>query len=132
MNLTTPALLFPAISLLLLAYTNRFVVLTGVIRSLALKGDVDSQEMIRRQVGSFRKRLAIIRNMQILGVSSFIMCTLSMFALFMKWDRMGEWIFGISILLLLASLIFSLMELRISTLAIYLEIDRMGFSEDSK
>ncbi len=129
MNLTTPALLFPAISLLLLAYTNRFVVLTGVIRSLASKSDTDSRDMVKRQVGSFRKRLAIIRNMQILGVSAFIFCTLSMFALFMEWLSMGEIFFGMSLLLLLASLIFSLLELRISTKAIYLEIERMGFGE---
>ena len=129
MNLTTPALLFPAISLLLLAYTNRFVVLTGVIRSLAVKGDGDSKDLIRRQVGSFKKRLGIIRNMQILGVSSFIMCTVSMFALFIEKQRLGEIIFGISLLLLLGSLIFSLLELRISTKAIYLEIERMELGE---
>ncbi len=129
MTLTTPALLFPAISLLLLAYTNRFVVLTGVIRSLAAKSDVDSQDMVKRQVGSFKQRLSIIRNMQILGVGSFIFCTLSMAALFMDWQGLGEVLFAVSLLLLLASLIFSLLELRISTNAIYLEIERMGFEK---
>ena len=126
MTLTTPALLFPAISLLLLAYTNRFVVLTGVIRSLTIdQKDEASMDLIRRQVGSFRKRLAIIRNMQILGVGSFILCTLSMFALFMGWQFAGEVIFGLSLLTLLTSLVFSLLELRISTQAINLEIDRL-------
>lgn len=129
MNLTTPALLFPAISLLLLAYTNRFVVLTGVIRSLAAKGDGDSKDLVKRQIGSFKKRLSIIRNMQILGVSAFIVCTLSMFALFVDRQWLGELLFGVSLFLLLGSLVFSLLELRISTKAIYLEIERMGLEE---
>ena len=127
MNLTTPALLFPAISLLLLAYTNRFVVLTGVIRSLSVdQKDEASMNLIRRQIGSFRRRLAIIRNMQILGVGSFILCTVSMFALFLGWQLSGEIFFALSLLFLLTSLIFSLLELRISTQAINLEIDRLG------
>lgn len=129
MNLTTPALLFPAISLLLLAYTNRFVVLTGVIRSLATKGDGDSKDLVKRQIGNFKKRLSIIRNMQILGVSAFIVCTLSMFALFVDRQRLGEVLFGASLLLLLGSLMFSLLELRISTQAILLEIERMELKD---
>jgi hypothetical protein len=125
MNLTTPALLFPAISLLLLAYTNRFVVLTGVIRSLASKGDCDSRELIRRQVASFRRRLSIIRAMQLLGVASFVFCTLSMFGLFLGQLAVGQAFFGLSLLLLLASLLCSMVELWISTNAIFLEIQRM-------
>jgi Ca2+-dependent lipid-binding protein len=125
MDITTPALLFPAISLLLLAYTNRFVVLTGVIRSFAGKSDQETEAIVKRQVESLEQRLDIIRNMQIFGVTSFIACSVSMLSLFMSWILIGKIAFGMSLLFLLISLIYSLWELRISTIAIQLEIDRI-------
>jgi len=93
MDLTTPGLLFPAISLLLLAYTNRFVVLANVIRQLS--------------------------------VFSFVLCTISMFALFIAWTQLGELLFGISLVLLVLSLLFSLYEVQISTQAINIELERL-------
>ena len=125
MDLTTPALLFPAISLLLLAYTNRFVVLTGVIRSFSSHADKVSSELIKRQIQSMRKRVIMIRNMQIFGVLSFLLCTLSMGMLFLDHQAVGKVLFGLSLVSLLVSLVFSLLELKISTQAIQLEIDRI-------
>lgn len=132
MDLTTPALLFPAISLLLLAYTNRFVVLTGVIRSFASNREAVSGELVRRQIDSMRRRLTLIRNMQILGVGAFVLCTLSMGALFLDQEGLGEVLFGSSLLALLGSLLFSLLELKVSTEAINLEIDRIRAGVDGK
>lgn len=129
MDLTTPALLFPAISLLLLAYSNRFVVLTGVIRSFASNRESVSVDLVKRQIDSLRDRLTMIRNMQILGVGSFVLCTLSMGALFLDRELAGELLFGMSLLALLASLVFSLLELKVSTEAINLEIDRIRSGE---
>jgi len=100
-NLTTPALLFPAISLPLLAYAHRFVVLTGVIRSLVRREGAGSEALIQRQVSSFRKRLSTIRDMQMFGVASFIFCTASMGALCLQWQTAGEVLFGCSPILLL-------------------------------
>ena len=71
MNLTTPALLFPAISLLMLAYTNRFVVLTNVIRQLSDR-DLDDTRIIERQIDNLRLRLSIIKGMQTCGVAAFL------------------------------------------------------------
>ena len=125
MSLATPSLLFPAISLLLLAYTNRFVTLTGVIRQLSETRAVENRELVVRQVDNLRQRLQVIRSMQVFGVSSFLVCTLSMFALFMGWQTPGKIMFGGSLLLLLVSLLFSLYEANISTEAINLEIEEM-------
>ncbi len=123
MTLTTPGLLFPAISLLLLAYTNRFVTLTSVIRQMV---DEDpTHELVHRQIQNLQLRLQVIRLMQVFGVCSFILCTLSMFALFLHLFDVGKYLFGLSLLILTISLLFSLYEVHISTKAITLEIERL-------
>ena len=123
MELTTPALLFPAISLLLLAYTNRFLVLAQLIRQLHSSERDYFQAMVQRQIENLRKRIALIRLMQALGVSSFLLCTLSMFALFVEGQTLAEVLFGLSLLLLVASLVTSLYEIAISTRAIEAELE---------
>lgn len=125
MTITTPSLLFPAISLLLLAYTNRFVVLTNVIRQLSKNESETSGEIVRRQITSLRRRLYIIRAMQTFGVLSFVVCTLSMFALLLKLTTVGIVLFGSSLMLLVISLLYSLYEVQISTYAINVEIERL-------
>ncbi len=128
MTLTTPGLLFPAISLLLLAYTNRFVTLTSVIRQLVEEDW--AQDLVRRQIQNLQSRVQIIRLMQVFGVSSFILCTLSMFALFLHLTGLGKALFGLSLLVLTLSLLFSLYEVHISTNAITLEIKRLEEQTD--
>ncbi|MBE9136151.1 DUF2721 domain-containing protein [Nodosilinea sp. LEGE 07088] len=122
MELTTPALLFPAISLLLLAYTNRFLVLAQLIRQLHSSERDYFQSMVQRQIANLRQRIALIRLMQALAVSSFTTCTLSMLALFIAQQRLAEVFFGFSLVLLTASLLTSLYEIAISTQAIEAEL----------
>ncbi|NJL46771.1 MAG: DUF2721 domain-containing protein [Leptolyngbyaceae cyanobacterium SM2_5_2] len=122
MQLTTPALLFPAISLLLLAYTNRFLVLAQLIRQLHSSERDYYQKMVQKQIANLRQRIALIRLMQALGVSSFILCTLSMFSLFIQQVWLAEFLFGLSLMLLVASLLTSLYEIAISTKAIEAEL----------
>lgn len=124
MTITTPGLLFPAISLLLLAYTNRFVVLTNVIRQFSNPDDPQSKVMVRRQIKSLRQRLFVIRMMQVFGVLSFVLCTLAMFALFLHWLWLGKILFGGSLGLLVISLLFSLYEVQVSTNAINIELEK--------
>jgi hypothetical protein len=123
MTLTTPALLFPAISLLLLAYTNRFLVLAQVIRQLSRESSEERTEAILRQIAGLEKRITLIKVMQIVGVTSFLCCTGSMFALFVSRILIGEILFGISLLCLSASLLISLYEVAISTNALTIELD---------
>lgn len=122
MDLTTPALLFPAISLLLLAYTNRFLVLAQLIRQL--HGQRDSlSDMVFRQIVNLRSRIALIKWMQGLGVLSFILCSLAMLFLFLELPLLAEWSFGVSLFLLVSSLLCSLWEIAISTKAIEIELE---------
>lgn len=124
MTITTPSLLFPAISLLLLAYTNRFVVLANVIRQLSNIENAPSQDVVRRQIDSMRLRMQVIRRMQAFGVLSFVMCTLSMFSLLSHWMMIGQLLFAISLILLVVSLMFSFYEVNISTEAINIELEK--------
>jgi len=125
MDLTTPGLLFPAISLLLLAYTNRFVVLTNVIRQLSSITDSDCPNIVKRQINILRKRLSVIKLMQSFGVLSFVLCTLSMLFLFLRYEQLGGILFALSLFLLVVSLLYSLYEVHISTQAINIELEKI-------
>ncbi|MEC4718498.1 DUF2721 domain-containing protein [Noviherbaspirillum sp. CPCC 100848] len=122
MNLTTPALLFPAISLLLLAYTNRFIVLTQLIRHLHSQNQENLTDVVVRQISNLGLRIRLIRRMQAMGVLSFIFCAMAMLFVFLDMIDAGQIIFGVSIVLLLVSLVFSLYEILISTNAIEIEL----------
>ncbi len=125
MNLTTPALLFPAISLLLLAYTNRFLVIAQLIRSLYKQNDEDPNADIRKQILHLRVRIEAIRRMQVAGVSSFILCVITMFTLFFNWVLLANILFATSLILLLISLCFSLYEVHISGQALNLQLKNL-------
>ncbi len=125
MTITTPALLFPAISLLLLAYTNRFLVLADVIRRLRRMEQEDSSDIITRQIKNLRRRLYFIKTMQTFGVLSFIICTVSMFSLLLKYQMLGGILFGVSLISLVISLIYSLREVSCSMNAINIELEQI-------
>ena len=137
LTLTTPALLFPAISLLLLAYTNRFITLAALTRDLYARYHANPDPRIEGQLDNLRYRIGIIRNMQVFGVASFFGCVLSMFMLFAGLPDLGKWIFGCSLLLLLISLALSLREIQVSIDALSLqiadldEIDKGSHDRDS-
>lgn len=117
LTLTTPAMLFPAISLLLLAYTNRFLTLAAVIRALHDKcrdaGD-RCDITTKMQIKNLRKRVHIIRDMQGFGAGSFFACVLSMLMIYFRMGIAAEIVFGISLILLLVSLFLSMWEIKIS------------------
>lgn len=121
-TLTTPALLFPAISLLLLAYTNRFLTLAGLIRTLHDRYKSNPDEMIMEQIYNLRKRVKLIQQMQTAGVTSLFLCVLCMFVLFAGYLIIGEIIFGISLIMLMSSLGCSLQEIRISVNALNFQL----------
>lgn len=125
-TLTTPALLFPAISLLLLAYTNRFLSIASLIRQLHQKHlQEGSKGVIIGQIKNLRMRLNLIRNMQIFGVLSFFCCVLSMILIYQELETGGSYMFGVSLVLLLISLTISLREVQQSTKALELELSDM-------
>jgi len=122
-NINTPALLFPAITLLMLAYTNRFLSLASLVRKLHdeyHRGEKENN--ILSQIKNIRSRLNLIRYMQGFGIMSFLCCVLCMYVIFRGWMEVAHWIFAASLIFLLASIILSLIEINKSTKAIELEL----------
>ncbi len=121
-NLNTPALLFPAISLLLLAFTNRFLALANLIRQLHADYQVRLDESLLGQIANLRFRIKLIRDMQVFGVSSLLLCVLSMIAIFSGWLDTGKWIFAASLILMAIALAMSLREIQVSIGALDLQL----------
>jgi len=126
-SINTPALLFPAITLLMLAYTNRFLGLASLIRSLneKYKQAPEDQHIIKQQIHNLRRRLTLVKQMQALGIVSFCFCVLSMLLFYFKMEVLASAIFGMSLITLLISLALSLNEIFISTKALELELKNM-------
>ena len=127
LEITTPAVLFPTVSLLLLAYTNRFLALTAIVRQMDSSGEVEHEFY---QVKNLRKRLNYIKKMQYFGVSSLLMCAISMLFLFLQMDFIGKISFGISLVSLIVSLLFSLLEIQISLEALRIHLNHNTESEE--
>jgi len=125
LTLSTPALLFSAISLILLAYTNRFLSYANVVRALYDKYMSNPDEVLRGQISNLRKRLYLIRAMQVLGVGSLLLCVLCMFLIYVNWVGFAVVVFGIALLLLIASLGASIHEILISVQALEMHLSNM-------
>jgi len=114
LGLTTPALLFPAISLLLLAYTNRFLTLANLIRELHKSYKSSPEQVILAQISNLRYRVHLIRDMQVWGIASFFLSALCMFFLYAGQELVGKLIFGVSLVALMVSLGISFREIQVS------------------
>ena len=125
LDLSTPALLFPAISLLLLAYTNRFLTIANLTRSLHGKYKKDPHSIIYGQIENLRVRIQLIKRMQIWGVGSLLLCVVCMFLLYIDYYLAGSIVFAVSLIMLIISLWQSILEIRISTEALSLELSDM-------
>lgn len=122
-SLVTPTLLFSAVSLIMLAYTNRFLSYAQLVRNLKDKYVKDKSEVTAAQIANLRKRLNLTRSMQILGITSLFCCVVSMFFCFISLRITAIIIFGIALLLLISSLGLSIRELVISTKALEIHLN---------
>ncbi|GGI57844.1 DUF2721 domain-containing protein [Winogradskyella haliclonae] len=118
LTLTTPALLFSAISLIMLAYTNRFLAYAAVIRNLRDKYLQRKEASLIRQINNLKLRLNLTRQMQIFGITSLLFCVLTMFLIYIDYHVIAVWVFGLALLLLIMSLAFLIWEIQISSKAL--------------
>jgi hypothetical protein len=131
-DISTPALLFPAISLLMLAYTNRFLGLAAVIRNLHAEYLKEPNTRYVKQIQNLRQRIMLIRNMQFWGVLSILFCTICMFVLFEGLRRLGTIFFGMSIISMMISLLILLYEIHLSVGALKLHLKDIEESTEEK
>ena len=122
LTLITPTFLFSAISLLLLAYTNRFLSYAQLVRLLKDQYMLDHSALTLAQIANLRKRLYLTKNMQMLGVASLLLCVATMFLIYVGLQLISAYVFGMALVLLIISLALSVLEIRISakSLEIYL------------
>ena len=118
LTLTTPALLFSAISLIMLAYTNRFLAYAAIIRNLHDKYQTEKDSVLIAQIENIKKRLYLTRSMQIYGISSLLLCVLSMFLIYIQQQTVAIYVFGLALILLIISLAFLIWEIQISVKAL--------------
>lgn len=130
LTLTTPALLFSAISLIMLAYTNRFLAYAAVVRSLKDKYKKDKNQVLIRQIKNLRQRLYLTRSMQIFGITSLLLCVTTMFLIYIEQHVIAVWVFGTALILLIISLGLLIREIQISVEA--LEYHLSDLEQDNK
>jgi uncharacterized membrane protein len=126
LSINTPALLFPAITLLMLAYTNRFLSLASLVRKLHEEYNNGSKRKnLTEQIVNIRSRINLIRYMQGFGVASFLCCVLCMLLLFKNFQTAAYFVFALSLIFLILSMLLMLREINKSTVAIQLELSDM-------
>tara|TARA_R110001583_G_scaffold51378_1_gene160486 strand:+ start:2274 stop:2681 length:408 start_codon:yes stop_codon:yes gene_type:complete len=122
LTLTTPALLFSAISLIMLAYTNRFLAYAAVIRNLHREYLEKNEKSLIHQIKNLKLRINLTRWMQIFGISSLLLCVLTMFLIYVGQQVIAVWVFGIALILLIISLLLLIKEIQISAQALNVHI----------
>ncbi len=121
-TLATPALLFSAISLLMLAFTNRFLALASLVRSLHAVYKERPDDVLFGQIRNLRHRISLIRWMQIFGITSLLLCVVSMTLLYVGGIHAAEAVFGLGLLLMIAALALSIWEIQISVHALNMHL----------
>ena len=125
LSLTTPALLFSAVSLILLAYTNRFLSYAQLVRTLKGQHLQPPSQVTRAQIDNLRRRLHLTRTMQLLGVTSLFLCVVTMFLIYVGLMLLSAYVFGAALLLLVGSLGVSIWEIQISVRALEIHLKDM-------
>lgn len=121
-TLNTPALLFPTISLLLLAYTNRYIAISNRIRALHSQYKTEQSNVIIAQISILKKRIFLIRNMQLFGIATMFIAAFSMFLIYYNLEEMVHAVFGLSLISMLVSLTLCAFEVYLSNKALLIQI----------
>lgn len=131
-TINTPALLFPAISLVMLAYTNRFMALSAVVRKLHDEYQLNTNKNLQMQIKNLQYRLKLVRRMQFFGVISFLLGMISMYLVYIEIFYYANLAFGLGMISFSISLVLSLVEILKSTRALELELSDMeGIKDDT-
>ena len=126
LSIETPAILFPAITLLMLAYTNRFLALSQLIRSLHQDYEKGHAIKTLKQISHLRQRVFLIQLMQSLGAIAIILCVISIFLLLLNIQIIGLYFFIASLIIFLGSILSSLIEILMSSRALNILLENFG------
>ena len=129
LELTTPAVLFTSISLLISAYTSRFLTLAQLVRQLDSQYRSEPHEVLLKQIKNIQLRINIIRYTQVMGGVSFFLCALATFLIFREQNKLGEFAFGASLVALMISLLLLIIEVQISVKALNVQLDKYKLND---
>ena len=135
LTLITPTFLFSAVSLILLAYTNRFLSYAQLVRTLKDKYMEDRSKVTRAQIVNLRKRLKLTRSMQVFGAASLLLCVITMLLIYIDMQFLSAIVFAVALMLFIVSLALSVWEILLSTksLEIYLsDMDRQDTTSEQE
>ena len=129
LDLTTAALMFPAIPFLMLTFGTRFTVVSELIRKIHDEyaaeinlDDVRTKRMLG-EISTLKKRLLMIQINQTLTSLSFFVNLLTIFALFMGHQNLSKLLFGIVLILLMLAIILFVVEIGIATKSLNLHLE---------
>ena len=125
LTLITPTFLFSAVSLILLAYTNRFLAYTSLVRNLKVKYMENKSSVTKAEIENLKKRLKLTRLMQLYGVASLLLCVATMFLIYIGSQTVSAVIFAVALLFLIISLALSVWEINISSKSIQIHLSDM-------
>lgn len=125
LTLITPTFLFSAVSLILLAYTNRFLAYTSLVRNLKVKYMENKSSVTKAEIENLKKRLKLTRLMQLYGVASLLLCVATMFLIYIGLQTVSAAIFAVALLFLITSLALSVWEINISSKSIQIHLSDM-------
>jgi len=131
LTLITPTFLFSAISLILLAYTNRFLSYAQLVRTLKDRYMEDHSALTHAQIVNLRKRLYLTKNMQLFGVASLLLCVATMFLIYIGLQDISVYVFGLALLFLIISLSLSVWEIQISARSLEIYLSDMENKKDN-
>ena len=132
MSITDPAFLFPGISLLFLAYTNRYLALASIVRKLNEIEESEFDQNREKQIESLHMRILLIKYMQVFGVIAFLCCVLAMLCLIFAFKEIAVVLFVSSLLCMCASLLLSLKEILKSGQSLRIELERTGIKSEKQ
>jgi hypothetical protein len=131
-TISTPALLFPAVSLLFISYTNRFVSYADLVRRLHERWREGGSQVVKQQITNLRGRIFLIRNMQIAGAISLLLCVVCMIVLFFGYTAAAEALFAAALVGMLVSLTLLVIEVSISVRALDLQLGDLEEASDEQ
>ncbi len=120
-TLQTPTYVFSAISLLMIAYTSRYVAISQVIRHLS-ESAPGSDSRVECQIRSLMKRVKYIRNMQITALIGFCANIMTMILIVLGIDFLIAPLFIAGLVLILVSLGICIMEIALSAQALSISL----------
>ncbi len=132
LTLITPTFIFSAISLIFLAYTNRFLSYAALVRELKNKYMEEPTAITRRQINNLRKRLTLIKRMQVFGIVSLLLCVATMFLIYIDYQHVAVYVFGVGLVCLIISLAYSIWEIMISAKALELYLSDMHTAKEDE